>query len=172
MHTLNIIVSRTDTLIGAGIRFICGGTYNHTSIAFDNNFDLIYSFTRHYKHLWISGCFCKEELSRFEEYIVFNLAISDDEYVKINNFIKMLEEHYRIYNYISVLFLYFNKPAPTRLSFTCSTFTSYILSLTEEHKLSRDFRVYTPNSIIGELLEKGYKYNKYSKELLKNTHTL
>lgn len=170
VHTLNIIVSKTDTLIGAGIRLVLGGKYNHTSIAFDYNFDLIYSFTRRYKYIWISGCFCKESLSRFEEYTVFSLGISDKEYAKINKFLQILEKHYRIYNYVSALCLYFNKSAPTRLSFTCSTFTAYILSLTDNYKLEKDFKVYTPMLIFEELMSNDCKYDKYNRELVNKTH--
>lgn len=148
-----------------------GGEYNHTSIALDSNYDLIYSFSRRYKYMWFSGCFCKESVSNFNKYTIFILSIDDEEYNKINKFLKLLERHYRIYNYIGAICLYFNKPVYSKLSFTCSTFTAYILGLTR-YKLKKDFRTYTPMGILDELKLEGYNYKICNRDLVTSTHTI
>ena len=48
LHKLHILISRTDTFVGATIRRVFGGNLNHCSIAFDEDFSSLYSFSRYY----------------------------------------------------------------------------------------------------------------------------
>lgn len=153
MHKLNIIISRTDTLIGKTIRTICHANLNHTSVAFDNDFSTLYSFTRKFKPLFFTGCFCKEPIKRLNEIVVTEIEITDEEYEKIMEFIDTLKLHLRIYNYIEVVAILFNKEVHFKYNYTCSTFAAKILEQTNI-KLNKSPRLYRPHELCDLLNDK------------------
>lgn len=151
MHRLNVIVSRTNTLIGKSIRLVLGGEFNHCSIALDNDFNNIFSFSRRYHNLWFTGCFCKEDINSFDSFIVYTISISDKEYLDIHNFIEELSRSFRIYNYIGAIACIFGKGIAFNYNYICSTFVAKILSMLSSIELDKDVYEYKPMDIVNLL---------------------
>ena len=143
-HKLHILISRTDTFVGATIRRILGGDLNHCSVAFDDDFSSLYSFSRLYQKLWFTGCFCCETTDRYSSYEVFTINITDDDYNKIMSFISELKQGYRVYDYIGAFLLLFNISMHFRHNFICSTFAAKCLSLTDTVHLDKSCYLYRP----------------------------
>lgn len=167
MHKLNVIISRTDTLVGKSVRALFGGRYNHCAISFDDNFDKAYSFSRRYKHLWFTGCFCMEDLNRYEDYIIYQVSLSDSEFDNIMQFIQVLNQKFRIYDYLGAVTILLGVKTTFRYHYICSTFASKILSMTDSIILEKSLYSYKPMELV-ELLDrhdlfftrKGYSYDK------------
>lgn len=151
MHTLNIIFSETDTFIGKFIRYVLKCKYNHVSIALDNNFDNIYSFSRRFKYIWLSGCFCREDKHNFKSYEIVNLQINDEQYCNIKSYLKYLSDGIRLYNYIGAVSLVLNKAITFKSSYICSTFCAYIL-WSNGFTLNKFYGLYTPEDLYKELV--------------------
>lgn len=144
MHKLNVVFSKTNTLIGAGIRSILGGSWNHCAVAFDENLDVLYSFSRAYRYLWFTGCFTEEDRSGYLDYIVYSFDLSDEEYDMISSRIRLLKHGIHVYNYLGAVGLWLNVPIPLRGSYTCSTFVARLLSDAGLIKLNKSYALYRP----------------------------
>lgn len=152
MHTLNILFSKTNTIIGGTIRTLLNSRYNHCAIALDNDFSRIYSFARRYKYCWFLGCFVNEPFSRFKDFEIYSIDITDEDYDKINTFIQDLDNHFCVYNYIGAILLYLGIEYKSDYSYVCSTFTAKILSLVDSIELDRSEYAYKPNDLYKFLL--------------------
>lgn len=156
MHTLNVICSKTDTYIGKGIRLILGGKYNHCSVYFDENDEIIYSFSRVVHCLWFTGAFCKETKKSYLEYEVFSIDISNSQYREMLSIIRQSSEGYCMYNYVNALLLPLGTGFDWRGHYTCSTFVAYLLS--KCMLLDKSFLVYTPMDIYNLLKKSQYTH--------------
>lgn len=147
MHKLNILVSKTDTLIGRGIRLVLGGDYNHCSICFDDNISVAYSFSRRVKQLWFTGCFVFETVDRYSSYEVFTIEITDEEFDSILEFLNSLSERLCIYNYIGAVAITAGVEVAFERSYICSTFVAKVLSMVGEVTLEKSVNLYSPMDI-------------------------
>lgn len=161
MHTLNVFVSRTDTWLGSCIRRILGGDYNHCSFSFDENFSSLFAYSRLYKGLWFTGCFCTESVDRYLNYEVFQIEITDEQYKELRVFLVDLSRTYRIYNYLSALVLPFGWSIPDDYHYLCSTFVARVLECYSGVVLEKDYSLYRPMDVYNLLKELKYE-NKTS----------
>jgi hypothetical protein len=128
-----------------------GGYYNHCSFTLDNERKMAYSFSRYYRQLWFTGCFCKEDISRYEDYVVFQIDISEKEYECIKAFINELSEGYKIYDYLSAALYPFGIRMHFRYHFICSTFVMKVLSMTDRVTLDKSPYFYSPMDVMNFL---------------------
>lgn len=147
-HNLYVIVGSTNTFMGQVIRRVTNSKYNHCSVVLDG---IMYSFTRYYKHLWFTGCFCTESIDIFNNYTIFSISLSHNEYIQVLNFIDDLNNRFSVYNYIGALLVLLNIPFNRDYSYICSTFVSKILSFILEIKLGKNLGVYKPMDIFNLL---------------------
>lgn len=147
MHTMEIIISTTDTVIGSIVRKFTHSEWNHISVAIDDNYENIYSFTRKYKKFFFTGCFCLEPIERLPYISIAKINISDNEYKKIIKYINLLKQKTRIYNYPQAILIKFNKKTPFKNSHICSSFGAKMISLTNEFDLEKSELLYTPAEI-------------------------
>lgn len=165
MHTLNIIVGKTNTHTAQLIRRILGGKYNHCSITLDNDYTYLYSFSRRFKRFWFTGCFTKETLDIYSDYTVFDIEITDEEYKQIIDYLKLLHRHLRIYNYLAAFFIIWQVPIPFRYSFICSTFVASVLAQIDGVELDKDFHLYSPMNLYEYLLSEDISHKDFSQFL-------
>lgn len=151
-HSINIVVSSTGTLIGGFIRQILGGSVNHCSITLDENYDNLYSFSRRHPYLWFTGCFCKEDISRFKSYKIYSINITEEEYRDIERYIEYLNDRLRVYNYLGAIMIPFNIPVKFENSYICSTFVAKLLNRIDGIELDKPIYLYRPMDVL-ELLE-------------------
>ncbi|MCR4650216.1 MAG: hypothetical protein K5662_00530 [Lachnospiraceae bacterium] len=146
-HRLNVIVSHTTTIVGAGIRFLFGGFYNHCAVALDDDLSVLYSFARKNRHLWFTGCFCTEKLEFYKAYKVYTIPITDEEYEAIRERLRYYGSHLCIYNYPGAALLPFNITLNFKRSYMCSTFVASILENLDEVQLEKQYGLYNPMDI-------------------------
>ncbi len=132
-----VIFSNTHTRIGALIRFITHNQYNHVSIALEDDFKAMYSFTRYHKNTpLVAGfseesplryCSCEDEITNVK---ICRIPVTAEKHKQISEYlssIQMNSDKY-LYNLFSAA-LY---PAGRRLqipnSYTCLEFAIHILS--------------------------------------------
>lgn len=156
MHTIDVFISRTDTWLGSCIRKILGGNLNHCSFAIDGNFSSLYSFSRLYKSLWFTGCFCTEPIERYVDYEVFHISITDEEYNNLCAFLKDLSQSYRVYNYIGALALPFGIARPSKYHYLCSTFVAKVLDEYSGVELEKCHSLYKPMDVYNLLKSRGF----------------
>lgn len=152
MHTVQIVVSHTSTIIAKLIRLVTKGYYNHCSVVLDRDFSSLFSFSRKYKYFWFTGCFTRESLNTIKcndklNAKVYEIAITDTEYEEIVKYLRYLLQRHRAYNYIGAVTILFNKNFHSDTIQLCSTFTAYVLSMIQSIKLDKKFYLYTPMDI-------------------------
>ena len=148
MHTLQIIISRTDTMVGKTIRMFTHEKLNHCAIALDKDYDRVYSFTRRYEHFFFTGCFCTEPLERYADYEIAEVVLSDKEYLRIKKFLSALNKKFRIYDFPGIIFTGFQiKHYQPKYHYICSTFAAKILDLTDSVRLKKDVNLYKPMDV-------------------------
>jgi len=86
MNNIYVVFSATPYLIGKAIRHVTGQTYNHVSIALDENLAQMYGFARRFYRTPLYGGFVKETLSRYQvngkatQICVCKLPVTEDQY--------------------------------------------------------------------------------------------
>lgn len=146
-HKLNVVVSRTPTIIGALIRITLGGHFNHCAIALDDDYSILYSFSRKYRHFWFTGCYCTEDLSCYTDYVSYSIEINEEEYEKICSKLKYLDERICVYNYISAMLIPFHRHIDFKRSYICSTFVAELLDYLSSVDLEKEPGTYRPIEI-------------------------
>lgn len=152
MHTVQIVVSHTATIVAKLIRFVTKGYYNHCSVVLDRDFSSLFSFSRKYRRFWFTGCFTIESLDRLKcnnklDALIYEINITDEEYEEITKYLRYLLQRHRAYNYIGAVTILFNKNFSSDTIQLCSTFTAYILGMIKSIKLAKKFYLYTPMDI-------------------------
>lgn len=150
-HTITIVISRTDTLIGKIIRSVHKGYYNHCSFYLDDETDKLWSFSRKYDKFFFTGCFCSETSKRYIAYQKFTFMIDDTVYKDICNEIKRLKKHYRIYAYQNAVLINFNKSIDSKNHFICSTFVANIIDKYNLVKLIKPANICLPMDVYKSL---------------------
>ncbi len=131
-----VMLSKTPTWFGGAIRSVMGYTYNHTSIAFDQRLEHLYSFGRRVHKVPVVAGLVKEYPERFTLNAVtdvpvriYKIPVTKEQYDlglrKIKE-IKDDKEEY-LYNLYSVLLYPIFKGFPTYKAFTCTEFVVALL---------------------------------------------
>ena len=160
------MISRTPTMFGSAIRKIAKQTYNHASVATDENMEHTYAFAR-YKHSTpLLGGLVRETLDRFtlrkEEkvpVIVYKIPATEEQYKFINTRIEemMKKKKKFIYNLLSVITYPLLHGFSTKNAYTCIEFAAYVLKYLGFLQ-DKPACKYKPDDLLIEL--KDYQYKK------------
>lgn len=126
-HTITIVISRTNTMIGAIIRKVHKGPYNHCSFYLDDKSDEMWSFSRKYDRFFFTGCFCSETAKRYEEYCTFTFNLTNEQYQSIVDEIRFLSSRYNMYSYWNSILINFNKSINSNKHYICSTYVASVI---------------------------------------------
>ncbi len=150
---LYVVLTATPYKTGRFIRLLSGETYNHVSIATEENLRRCYAFGRKYYHTPLYAGFVTEKPSRFwpdgkaTQIKLFQLPLTDDQQARLEDILNHMHTHRDayLYNYFSLSAALFHQKVRVRDAFTCSEFVISVLS-----RLGFDFddsRFYTITAI-------------------------
>lgn len=172
MHTINVIISQTDTIPAKAIRFVTKSKYSHTSICFDDNFDTLYSFARKKADNPLVGGFIKEHPAYLSlgktndvNVIVYKIPVDDSIYYEIIQYLKNLEKDGEyMYNLFSVALYPIHLDFSTYKAYHCTEFAVKLLEKYHLVKLTKKAHRYSPKDI-SILLKKYFYYQGSIKDL-------
>ena len=143
MKNIYIILTQSGTLFSKAIKLHTRDPYNHASISFDKNLEIMYSFGRKHRYNPIDTGFIEENFNRglFPYFpnarcCILEIPVTDEEYKLMNCVVEEFyarKDHYR-YNLIGVISYIFGLGLARKDHFFCSQFVSYILSNTNKWK--------------------------------------
>ena len=135
MHYIYIVFSSTPNRVGRIVRKVTGETYNHVSIALDENLSRMYGFARRYYHTPLYGGFVRESLSRYQQngqvarISICRLPVSEQQYTTLEEQLSHMyknRQHY-LYNHLSALSAMAHRRISARDAYTCIEFCVKIL---------------------------------------------
>ena len=134
-HYLYVLLTKTPLKTGKFLRKVTGYEYNHCSVSFDNDFKVLYSFSRKYKNSTFYAGLVKESSLRYTtneqetKVKIFKIGLTNETYKKLKAYLEDLIEHEDeyIYNYLSILTYLFHKKVNVKKAYTCCDFTVHIL---------------------------------------------
>lgn len=136
MKKVYFVLTYSGTILGRIIRFKTGKIYTHVSISLDENLERMYSFSRLNPYNCFVGGFMHERLNagcfkRFKNTraMICYIEITDYQYEKLEEQIKMFEENKSMYkfNVLGLIYILFNKRIHRKNYFYCAEFIKYIL---------------------------------------------
>lgn len=130
-----VIFSATPYRVGRIIRGVTAAKYNHVSIALDQDFKQMYSFSRRFYRTPLYGGFVKESLSRFhvkgkQTHIrVFQIPTTPQQHAAIKKRIDnmLLQQHKYLYNHLSILMVPLKRQVKIPDAYVCVEFCVEIL---------------------------------------------
>lgn len=159
MKTIYIVFSATPYKMGRMIRAVLRNSYNHVSLAFDEDLSTMYSFARFHVNVPLYGGFVEESLRRHfnggraSRIKVCRLEIGDENYEQLRSFVSAMEsgaDRY-IYNIYSAIFTPLHVRCLIRDSYTCAEFVGDALSIAglsiprgKFHSLAQTERLLSP----------------------------
>src|SRR6185437_3323434 len=103
MRTIYIVLTDTGTLLSKAIGLYTKNDLNHTSIAFDEQLNEMYSFGRKHRNNPFVGGFvrenAKEGIFRDANCAIFTCKVRESEYDKMRNKIRLIEQDKELYKY-------------------------------------------------------------------------
>lgn len=140
MKKIYIILSQSGTLFSKAIRCYTKDPYNHASIAFDANLNVMYSFGRKTRYNMLNNGFIEENLSHGlysffpnARCCIFEVPVTDEEYDAMYQLLSHFcynAESYR-YNFMGVLTYAFGKGLKRKDHYFCSQFVSQLMGKVE-----------------------------------------
>ena len=132
-----VILSSTPYKIGKMIRKVTRNSYNHVSIAVDQDMTQMYSFARRYCRTPLYGGFVVESASRYyrndtcSSVKVHRIPISQEQYDGLEKRLANMTENKNryLYNHLSVLTGLLRRPVHLRDAYTCVEFCVEILNM-------------------------------------------
>lgn len=143
---LYVVVSRTNTKIGLLIRKVTRHSYNHVSLAIDEDLNEIYSFARYRINTSLVGGFIRESLLRYYRGVdsfnlkIYKLDVSKKQYERVIAKLADIKDHRQLYIYdtLEALGVRRNKCKTRYKMYTCISFITSILEEAEIlHEVSR-----------------------------------
>jgi len=163
-----VLISRTQTKFARCIRLLGKVQYNHSSIALDENFEKLYSFSRPQHRAIFLGKLVRETLDRFLlnknfviPVVVFKIPVSAEKHDEIREHMNdiMCDDEY-MYNLFSVMTYPFTRGFSVYKTFNCTEFAAYILQKINI-ELAKPLYQYKPDDFL-TLLE---PYNHFEGDL-------
>lgn len=141
------------------IKLLTHFDYSHSSLSFDENLDTLYSFQVKNRKVFLVGGFVKETHDIYFhgknvalEEMVFKIPVSDDEYMKITDFVQRLaDDQEYIFNYVSALFMFTIGGVKSYKAYHCIEFISEVLSLVDSIKLPKPAHKMQPKDLYSVL---------------------
>lgn len=136
MKKVYVLLMHTETLPSKVVKTFTRYEYSHVAISLDEKCNIIYSFGRKSLHSIVDGGFSIEMkngefFSTFDKTkcIIYEVAVSDRQYLKLASIIQYMEEHKEEYKYdfAGIVFRFFRLPVTFKKKYVCSQFIAYIL---------------------------------------------
>ncbi len=153
MHTIYVLLSRSNTNCARLIRLMTACRYNHSSISLSPTLDCFYSFGRRRINNPLIGGFIEERLqagifarNAHQPCALYALDISDDAYARLERKIAVCTENYPAYryNFLGAALTYFGIPLERKHHYLCSQFVAYMLELSGACTLPRPVSLMQP----------------------------
>lgn len=132
--TIYIVLTDTGTLLSKAIGMYTRKDLNHTSIAFDEQLNEMYSFGRKQRHNPFVGGFVKESATegifRQATCEVYSCEVTMEEYTRMLDKIRLIEQNKELYkyNFIGLFGVALNKGIQRKHAFFCSQFVAMVVN--------------------------------------------
>jgi len=150
MEKVYLLFTDTGTLFTRMIKLYTKKTYNHASIAFDSNFQEMYSFVRKYPNNPFIGGFVKEDLRSAlflkSRGAVYSIWATKEQIARMKEIIKYIEAEQQNYKYnLTGLITYtFNKPSHRKNAYFCSQFVAHVLKEGANYEFHKPISLISP----------------------------
>ena len=155
-HKVYIVLSRTGTFVAKGIRRFTGEPYSHSSISFDPELKVMYSFARRGIYNPLNAGFIEERLDtgifgRETETgcAVYCLELSGEDYEKIKDVVDTMvanKEEYG-YNFTGMFLAGINYPVTADKAFFCSQFLAWLMGQVGISIADKEYSLVKPGDI-------------------------
>lgn len=145
-----LLFTDTGTLFTRMIKLYTKKPYNHASIAFDAQFNEVYSFGRKKPHNPFIGGFVKEDLRNQlfinSQVAIYSFWVTEEQLNKMKKFIQRIEENKRKYKYnlIGLLTYTIKKPSYRKNAYFCSQFVAHVLKEGGVVQFNKPFSLISP----------------------------
>ena len=137
MKRIFIVLSSTDTTLAKSIRKCTGTEFSHTSLALDNNFEEMYSFSRRKTNNPFVGRFKKESFdtgifAKSKECLcqIYTAIVTEEQIEKIKEKLEYFRNSKRVFkfNNLGLFACWFKIIFPRKYKRVCSQFVSECLT--------------------------------------------
>lgn len=148
-----LLFTDTGTIFTKMIKLYTKKPYNHASIAFDSNFEEVYSFGRKQPRNPVNGGFVQEDLQRgvFKNArcAIYSCNVEDEQIQKMKSFINEIEKEKHLYRYnlLGLLGVIVNKPLPRKYAYFCSQFVANVLNAGEIVTFQKSLCLISPQDL-------------------------
>lgn len=153
MKTIYILLTRSETILSKLVHLVTSDTYTHTSIAFEENMQTLYSSSRKNGRTLFPAGPCREHLHSgyFKRHshipcAVYTLQVSDGAYeaakMEVGRIMSDCDQYH--FNIIGLMLCLFNIPYHRKHYFFCSQFVGEILQRSHALKLPKDTSLMRP----------------------------
>lgn len=172
MKTIYILLTRTRSILSRTVRLVTMDTYTHAAIAFDQDFQVLYSSARwDGKNMFPCGP-CREYLHKgFYAFhktpcAVYELKVEDDVYDRAKAEVSAIIENQKQYhfNVIGLMLCQLRIPFRRKTYFFCSQFVSEILHRSGAVELPRDPSLIRPSDL-AKLPQMTFRWNGYTSQI-------
>ena len=178
MKQLYILLMSSKTIPDTVIRTITGYKYGHVALSMSKDCRILYSFGRRRPHSFLSGGFTIERkdgpfytLFNETECSIYELDITDEQYLKLGNILDFMK--YRIasynYDYLGIVLRYLHIPVSFNRKFVCSFFVARLLRVCGIYEFPKqDFYIRPSDIEMIPGLKQIYigKYRDYQREAI------
>lgn len=153
MKKIYILFTETSSILSRSIQLYTRKTYNHASISFTSDLLDVYSFGRKKPRNPFLGGFSNEDLSsgvfRDANCLIYSLAVTDDEWRKMNAYIDKMNAEKEIYTYnlIGLVAAAGQIPLERENAFFCSQFVATVLSESDQITFDKPLSLVTPTDL-------------------------
>ena len=132
-----IVFSKTSSKMGKCIRFVTRNQYNHVSIAFSPELEVMYSFARYNINSPFVGGFVMETQQRYfacekpVEIKICKVPVSAERYSVIQHIIENFytQRDEMIYNSLNAILSVFHREYKLENAYTCIEFAAFVLEM-------------------------------------------
>lgn len=149
-RSVYLLLTDTGTLFTKAIKLYTRKTYNHASIALDENLTQVYSFGRKKPHNPFIGGFVQENIAEglFQNAscAIFEMTITEKEYNIMQQFIEEIattQDSYR-YNLMGLIAVALKVKLERGNAFFCSEFVATVLSRSDRIQFEKSCSFITP----------------------------
>lgn len=153
MKTVYIVLTGTKTVLSRIIKLYTKQPYNHASFSFDPNLSRVYSFGRKVPWNPFFGGFSIENVTggffKYASCEIFSLQVTDEEYIKMKEFVENIEEQEKKYgyNFIGLIGVVLDRPIERKKAYFCSQFVATLLSENTSVRFDKLTGLVTPEDI-------------------------
>ncbi|MEG0255699.1 hypothetical protein [Vagococcus sp.] len=149
-----LVYSATNSLLSKSIKCYTKETYNHVSIAFDENLDQTYSFGRKKIANPLIGGFVKENFwdpfFLTSECLIYSLDVSVEQYEKMLEIVYYFDQNKQLfqYNFLGLIALSFNYDFKRENAYFCSEFVATLLNESNVTTFDKKIQFITPKDLL------------------------